>query len=301
MRRAVDAVDTRQVSRRDLRNPVRRAGELTELGGPSAIRQWSRCSTRRATGLEPGKMARGRRRARDAHASTTTGDACPPLRARVLACRDPDAVRAAARPRNRPRRRRPSPPPSRRTSSARSARQSPRATSPAAKQLLNAYRASKGTTPEALEALSWLGRGALAAKQLDKAENYALETYDLCLEALKTRPMDAEPRLPIAIGAAIEVRAHVHAAARRPRRRYLPAAERAGHLSRRLRSAPASRRTSTCCRSRASPRRRSSRRSTSGAVAPVRRRRAEGQAGRAVLLGALVSRTARRWPACSRP
>ncbi len=77
--------------------------------------------------------------------------------------------------------------------------------------LLNAYRASKGTTPEALEALSWLGRGALAAKQLDKAENYALETYDLCLEALKTRPMDAEPRLPIAIGAAIEVRAHVHA------------------------------------------------------------------------------------------
>jgi thiol-disulfide isomerase/thioredoxin len=76
---------------------------------------------------------------------------------------------------------------------------------------LNAYRASKGTTPEALEALSWLGRGALAAKQLDKAENYALETYDLCLEALKTRPMDAEPRLPIAIGAAIEVRAHVHA------------------------------------------------------------------------------------------
>ncbi len=78
-------------------------------------------------------------------------------------------------------------------------------------QLLNAYRASTGTTPEALEALSWLGRGALAAKQLDAAENYALETYDLCLEALKTRPMDAEPRLPIAIGAAIEVRAHVHA------------------------------------------------------------------------------------------
>jgi thiol-disulfide isomerase/thioredoxin len=77
--------------------------------------------------------------------------------------------------------------------------------------LLNAYRSSKGTTPEALEALSWLGRGALAAKQLDKAENYALETYDLCVEALKTRPMDAEPRLPIAIGAAIEVRAHVHA------------------------------------------------------------------------------------------
>lgn len=76
---------------------------------------------------------------------------------------------------------------------------------------LNAYRAERGVTPEALEALSWLGRGALAARQLDKAENYALETYDLCLEALKTRRMDDEPRLPIAIGAAIEVRAHVHA------------------------------------------------------------------------------------------
>jgi thiol-disulfide isomerase/thioredoxin len=78
-------------------------------------------------------------------------------------------------------------------------------------RLLNDYRAAKGTTPEALEALSWLGRGALAARQLDKAENYALETYDLSVEALKTRKMDDEPRLPIAIGAAIEVRANVHA------------------------------------------------------------------------------------------
>jgi thiol-disulfide isomerase/thioredoxin len=78
-------------------------------------------------------------------------------------------------------------------------------------RILNEYRATKGTTPEALEALSWLGRGALAAKQLDQAENYALETYDLSVEALKTRKMDDEPRLPIAIGAAIEVRAHVHA------------------------------------------------------------------------------------------
>lgn len=78
-------------------------------------------------------------------------------------------------------------------------------------QILVVYRTSRGTTPEALEALSWLGRGALAAKQLDKAEDYALQTYDLCVEALKTRKMDDEPRLPIAMGAAIEVRANVHA------------------------------------------------------------------------------------------
>ncbi|MEZ5293327.1 MAG: TlpA disulfide reductase family protein [Vicinamibacterales bacterium] len=76
---------------------------------------------------------------------------------------------------------------------------------------LEAYRKDKGTTPEALEALSWLGRGALAAKMLDKADDYATRTYDLCLAALKSRPMDAEPRLPIAIGAAIEVRANVAA------------------------------------------------------------------------------------------
>ena len=78
-------------------------------------------------------------------------------------------------------------------------------------RLLAAYRKEKGTTPEALEAMSWLGRGALAAKQLDKANAYAEQTYDLAIAALKTRRMDDEPRLPIAIGAAIEVRANVAA------------------------------------------------------------------------------------------
>jgi thiol-disulfide isomerase/thioredoxin len=75
-----------------------------------------------------------------------------------------------------------------------------------------AYRKDKGITPEYLEAFSWLGRGALAGKQYDRAEQYALDAYDLCIEALKTRQMDDEPRLPIAIGAAIEVRAQVQAA-----------------------------------------------------------------------------------------
>ena len=35
---------------------------------------------------------------------------------------------------------------------------------PGAAGLVSAYRASAGTTPEALAALSWVGRGALAAK-----------------------------------------------------------------------------------------------------------------------------------------
>ncbi len=79
----------------------------------------------------------------------------------------------------------------------------------AGEQILAAYRTSKGMTPEALEAMSWLGRGALAATRLDQAEKYALDTYDLSVAALKTRKMDDEPRLPIAIGAAIEVQANV--------------------------------------------------------------------------------------------
>ena len=78
-------------------------------------------------------------------------------------------------------------------------------------RILAAYRKDKGTTPEALEAMSWLGRGALAAKQLDRANQYAEQTYDLAVAALKSRKMDDEPRLPIAIGAAIEVRAFVAA------------------------------------------------------------------------------------------
>jgi thiol-disulfide isomerase/thioredoxin len=83
---------------------------------------------------------------------------------------------------------------------------------PRAEALIAEFRKINGTTPEALEAFSWLGRGALAQKKYDEAEQFALDAYDLCLDALKTRSMDAEPRLPIAIGAAMEVRAQVMAA-----------------------------------------------------------------------------------------
>src|SRR5208337_4215305 len=73
------------------------------------------------------------------------------------------------------------------------------------------YRAQNGVTPEMLEALSWLGRGALALKQSDKAESYAKQTQQLALVELKKRPLDSEPRLPLALGAAIEVEALVMA------------------------------------------------------------------------------------------
>ncbi|MBK5291967.1 MAG: redoxin domain-containing protein [Acidobacteriia bacterium] len=74
------------------------------------------------------------------------------------------------------------------------------------------YRAREGATPEMILALSWLGRGAQAAKQWDHAERYAVETRKLVLESLQKRPLDQEPDLPLALGASIEVQAHVMAA-----------------------------------------------------------------------------------------
>jgi thiol-disulfide isomerase/thioredoxin len=63
-------------------------------------------------------------------------------------------------------------------------------------------------TPIAIEAFSWLGRGALASKNYDAAMTYAARAYEMVEEELKTRQLDAEPRLPIALGAAIEVQAN---------------------------------------------------------------------------------------------
>lgn len=77
---------------------------------------------------------------------------------------------------------------------------------------IQAYRASNGVTPEMLEALSWLGRGVLDAKQYDQADRYADETRKLSLDQLAKRSLDAERHLPIALGASIEVHAQVLAA-----------------------------------------------------------------------------------------
>jgi thiol-disulfide isomerase/thioredoxin len=74
------------------------------------------------------------------------------------------------------------------------------------------YRSAYGVTGELLEAQSWIGRGFLETRQFDKAAANATETQRLALEQLKRRRLDAEPHLPLALGAAIEVRAHVLAA-----------------------------------------------------------------------------------------
>jgi len=82
----------------------------------------------------------------------------------------------------------------------------------AADSELQAYRAQHGVDAEYLEALSWTARDALAANQLDRADSAAKQTETLARQLLQKRSLDAEPHLPIALGAAFEVQAQVMAA-----------------------------------------------------------------------------------------
>jgi thiol-disulfide isomerase/thioredoxin len=81
-----------------------------------------------------------------------------------------------------------------------------------AKNLLRAYEQQVGRTPEWLEAYSWQARAALQFRKYDDAEKYAAETKKMVLAQLRTRKLDAERNLPLALGAAIEVEAQVMAA-----------------------------------------------------------------------------------------
>jgi thiol-disulfide isomerase/thioredoxin len=83
-----------------------------------------------------------------------------------------------------------------------------------AESLIAKYRAEKGVTPEMIAAYSWLGRAALAAKNLDAAEKYAATTHKLAVEHLKKAKFDANPDadLAIGLGAAIEVEGQALAA-----------------------------------------------------------------------------------------
>jgi len=75
----------------------------------------------------------------------------------------------------------------------------------AADSELRTYKAEHGVTPEYLEALSWMARGAASTKQWDLASTYASKTRALCEQQLTKRKLDAEPHLTIALGAAYEV------------------------------------------------------------------------------------------------
>ena len=70
---------------------------------------------------------------------------------------------------------------------------------------LRNYKSQRGVTPEYLEALSWMAREAAGMKQWTQATVYAGETRKLCEQQLTRRKLDAEPQLPLALGAAYEV------------------------------------------------------------------------------------------------
>lgn len=83
---------------------------------------------------------------------------------------------------------------------------------PTAEAELKSYRAQNGATPEYIEAYSWMGRAALSARDYDQAAAFAKQANALAQEQLKQRRLDAEPHLPIALGAAIEVQSQALAA-----------------------------------------------------------------------------------------
>ena len=70
---------------------------------------------------------------------------------------------------------------------------------------LNTYKSQHGVTPEYLEALSWMARAAAEMRQWDQAISYATQTRTLSEQQLAKRKLDAEPHLPVALGAAYEV------------------------------------------------------------------------------------------------
>jgi len=79
----------------------------------------------------------------------------------------------------------------------------------AASSAVNRYRDHHGADAAYMEALSWIARAALQARQFDEAEKYAQQTESLVRARLKVQSLDASPHLPIALGAALEVQAQV--------------------------------------------------------------------------------------------
>ena len=81
-----------------------------------------------------------------------------------------------------------------------------------AEAVARSYQARSGATSELAAAMSWLARASLGAGQYDKADRFATETTKLTDQMLRTRKLDADPWLPTAVGAAVEVHGQVLAA-----------------------------------------------------------------------------------------
>ena len=72
---------------------------------------------------------------------------------------------------------------------------------------LGNYRDAYGVDPTYLEAASWVARAYLLQKQCDEADHWATQVDTSARQLLGHRELDAEPHLPLALGAAIEVEA----------------------------------------------------------------------------------------------
>jgi thiol-disulfide isomerase/thioredoxin len=77
----------------------------------------------------------------------------------------------------------------------------------AAVSQLDSYRNGHGSDPSYLEAASWLARAYLSRNQLDQADHWAKQIETSAHQLLEHRELDAEPHLPLALGAALEVEA----------------------------------------------------------------------------------------------
>jgi thiol-disulfide isomerase/thioredoxin len=76
---------------------------------------------------------------------------------------------------------------------------------------IQTYRRAHGTSPEALEAMSWVARTELAKGDKTAAEKWARDTYQLSVAETKRHPLSSDPNAPLALalGAAIEVEGNV--------------------------------------------------------------------------------------------
>jgi thiol-disulfide isomerase/thioredoxin len=77
-----------------------------------------------------------------------------------------------------------------------------------AETLVRKAQSDQPGSAEVLEALSWLGRGALAAKQYDRADQYARESYKASTAWLGRRKL-TDAHIGAAIGNSIDVQAQV--------------------------------------------------------------------------------------------
>jgi thiol-disulfide isomerase/thioredoxin len=81
----------------------------------------------------------------------------------------------------------------------------------AAEALLEAHRADRGTTAELVDGFSLLAQALNGSERRNEALIVARTTYELASKLLAARPVDLEPRAPIALGRAIEILAQAEA------------------------------------------------------------------------------------------